>query len=453
MNLPSSFLNLKLDLENNPPFKQALDLMETSHQPLFITGKAGSGKSTLLQYFRHQTKKRLAVLAPTGVAALNVQGQTVHRFFNFPVDVSPEKVEAGKVRLRNPGLYKELQTLLIDEVSMLRADLLDCINIFLQRHGPASPTNQAFGGVQMIFIGDLYQLSPVVTYQEKEIFSHYYSSPYFFSAKVFTEQNFEMKILELKKVYRQKNSAFIEILNRIRNNTVQEEDLHCLNRRYLPHFQNHPENSKSFYIYLTATNKIADEINDKHLKTIFEPSHQFKAEITGNFKKNPFPTAETLELKEGAQVMLLNNDSKQRWINGSIGTVECFKKGEKAQEDAIHIRLQKDEGGGLIHVERFTWEVFRFVFNEEKRAIVSELIGSFTQFPLRLAWAVTIHKSQGKTFNHIFIDIGKRAFAPGQMYVALSRCTSLEGIVLKTPLEKRHIFTDPRISQFFNPYT
>ena len=444
--LPSKFQGL----EKNSSFQEAMELMETSHKSLFITGKAGTGKSTLLQYFRYQTKKRLAVLAPTGVAALNVQGQTLHRFFNFPVDVTPEKVHLGKIRIRNSLLYKSLQVLLIDEVSMLRADLLDCVDIFLQKYGPSLQANKPFGGVQMIFIGDLYQLSPVVTSQERGLFTNHYSSPYFFSAEVFTKKNFQMKTLELKKVYRQKNSAFIDILNKVRNNTVSKEDLHCLNSRYLPYFENDFKDPKNFYVYLTGTNKRADEINHKHLNALSDSSHHFKAGITGDFDKNIFPNHQDLELKKNAQVMLLNNDSKQRWINGSVGTIECFKKGDTPEKDEIYVRLRKDNGKSFVQVERFTWEVFRFVFSEEKQAIVSKLIGSFTQFPLRLAWAITIHKSQGKTFDRVFIDIGKRAFAPGQMYVALSRCISLEGIVLKTPLQKHHIFTDPRIFKFLN---
>lgn len=427
-------------LEINDQFKKAIDLMNDTRKSLFITGKAGTGKSTLLDYFCAKSKKRPVVLAPTGIAALNVKGQTIHRFFNFYIDVTPQRIKEKKTKPKNSKLYKNLKTIIIDEVSMLRADLLDCIDTFLKMYGPEP--KEAFGGVQMIFVGDLYQLPPVVTSKEKDIFTTHYKTPYFFSAHAF--RNFEIEIIELEKVYRQKDPAFIELLNKIRNNSVEDKDIIYLNSRNI---ENNAIDANKFYITLTTTNKKADEINDMHLEKLRGKSFHSTAEIKGDFGKEYFPTATELNFKPKAQIMLLNNDQKKRWVNGSIGIIESVKKDEERQE-YLKVRLQANDS--LVSVYPYIWEVYRFTF--DGRSIISEAIGTFTQYPFRLAWAVTIHKSQGKTFDDLIIDIGTGTFVTGQMYVALSRCTSFDGIALKVSIKKHHIRTDYRIFDFLTGY-
>ena len=424
----------KIDI--NAAFENALHLMEETEQCLFITGKAGTGKSTLLAHFCRKTAKKPIVLAPTGVAALNVKGQTIHSFFNFYVDVTPQKIRDKKTKPRNAKLYKKLQTIIIDEVSMVRADLLDCVDVFLRMYGP-NPV-ATFGGVQMIFIGDLYQLPPVVSSQEREIFNTHYKTPYFFSAHAL--RDFPLERIELEKVYRQKDQKFVDLLNKIRNNSVDDADIKRLNSRYAKDASPAPD---GFSINLTTTNQRADEINDTHLAALKGKLHHADAAIKGGFTKEYFPTATDLQFKIGAQIMMLNNDSAKRWVNGSLGVIEGVKKNED-DETYLHIRLQDDDD--LVEVTPFTWEVYRF--GVEGNMIVSEPVGTFTQFPFRLAWAITIHKSQGKTFDHVTVDIGRGTFVAGQMYVALSRCTSFDGIVLKTPIGKPNIRTDFRIFDF-----
>ncbi|MBL0319251.1 MAG: AAA family ATPase [Alphaproteobacteria bacterium] len=426
-------------LDFNPIFQDALTLMEETGTSLFITGKAGTGKSTLLDYFQKNSQKNHVVLAPTGVAALNVKGQTIHRFFGFSIDITPQKIADKEFKPRTKNIYKQLKTIIIDEVSMLRADLVDCIDLFLRMYGPSAI--QPFGGVQMIFVGDLYQLPPVVTAQETQIFSTLYQTPYFFSAHVFAHCTF--KIIELEKIYRQKDQIFIDLLNRIRNNHIEEGDLQKLNSRL--NIPSAPEHH--FMISLTSTNKKADEINQLHLENLKGKPLHFQATIKGDFGKEFYPTATELQFKINAQIMLLNNDADGRWVNGSIGIITDFEQDEEGKP-YILVKLQDD--GGYVQVYPYSWEVFRFALADNM--IISEPVGQFIQFPFRLAWAVTIHKSQGKTFDHVIIDIGRGTFAPGQMYVALSRCTSFEGIELKTPILKHHIRTDSRIISFLSYY-
>lgn len=425
----------KIDL--NDRFKDALRLMEKTERNLFVTGKAGTGKSTLLAYFCKSSAKKPVVLAPTGVAALNVKGQTIHSFFNFYVDVTPQKIREKKTKPRRAQLYKKLKTIVIDEVSMVRADLLDCVDAFLRLYGPAP--GKAFGGVQMIFIGDLYQLPPVVSSEERALFETYYKTPYFFSAHALRDASLE--IVELEKVYRQKDQAFIDLLNKIRNNSVQDADLKLLNGRYGA--KEAPKKKDGFFITLTTTNARADEINALHLEALKGKVCCAKAEIRGEFGKEYFPTAPELRFKPGAQIMMLNNDADKRWVNGSIGAIEAVKKDAEG-EKYLSVQLEGDDEP--VEVYPHSWEVYRF--GVEGDAIVSETVGTFTQYPFRLAWAITIHKSQGKTFEHVTIDIGRGTFAAGQMYVALSRCTSFEGIVLKTLIGKQNIRTDYRIFEF-----
>ncbi|MGD0728897.1 MAG: DEAD/DEAH box helicase [Candidatus Micrarchaeaceae archaeon] len=423
-------------IELNGNFRMALKLLENTSQNVFITGKAGTGKSTLLEYFRSITEKNIAVLAPTGVAALNVKGQTIHSFFHFKPDITPDTVK----RAYNASIYKALDTIIIDEISMVRADLLDCIDRFMRLSGRDSTL--PFGGVQMIFIGDLYQLSPVVTEAEQEIFNGPYKSQYFFDSYSFNELKFEF--VELTKHYRQKDKAFIELLNAIRNNSATDAHLNDLNRRFNPSF--FPKDS-DMYITLTTTNKLADIINDINLSKIPRISCTYAASITGEFNKNFLPADENLVLKEGAQVMLLNNDINKRWVNGSIGKV--IRMEEEDLDGSIVIRLID---GSEVHVEPYTWELFKFSYDNITKRLSSNKMGSFRQYPMMLSWAVTIHKSQGKTFDHVVIDIGSGTFAHGQLYVALSRCTTLDGIVLKKRVEKRHILTDVRIVNFLKKY-
>ncbi len=427
-----------VQLEQNDAFRRAFTLMNETHQSLFITGKAGTGKSTLLDYFCLHTAKKPVVLAPTGVAALNVRGQTIHRFFNFYIDVTVDKIQKKEIRPRNKKLYEKLETIIIDEISMVRADLLDCIDTFLRLYGPK--TGEPFGGVQMIFVGDLYQLPPVVSRDESSIFESHYKSPYFFDAHVMRE--ITVDTIELDKVYRQKERDFIDLLGRVRNNTPTEDDINALNARFDP---DPKKNDSDFTIYLTTTNAAADAVNDDHLKALPGKTYISTAELSGDVSKEYYPTATELSFKAGAQIMLLNNDPKRRWVNGSIGTIESIRIDE---EDNEYLRVRLEGENDIVAVYPFMWEVYKFKLQDN--AITSEAVGTFTQYPFRLAWAITIHKSQGKTFNNVVFDIGRGAFAAGQVYVALSRCTTLEGLRLKTRLARHNIRTDPRIGAFMS---
>lgn len=422
-------------IEFNPRFREALELMENSLKPLFITGRAGTGKSTLLMHFRDTTRKQAVFLAPTGVAAVNIRGQTIHSFFGFRPDVTPTAVRKTKAKVENASLYRNLAAIVIDEVSMLRADLLDCVDAFLRRHGPSAGT--PFGGVQMIFIGDLYQLPPVVTAQEKDLFRTHYDTPFFFSAKALQEVN--LTIVELEKVYRQDDESFIRLLNAIRNRTVTDDDLELLNRRCDPTFT---PPVRALYVHLTSTNDLADAINRDHLDRLKGKTWTARGLIEGEFEAGSLPTSVELSLKKGAQIMLLNNDTYGRWVNGTIGRVTGFSINEE-DEDVILARL---DDGTRVEIQPYTWQIFRFTLKEGE--LIAEPVGSFTQYPVRPAFAVTIHKSQGKTFSRAVIDVGRGTFAHGQMYVALSRCRSLDGIVLKKPVKKSQILMDWRVVKF-----
>ena len=424
------------NIEINSQFRRALDVMEKTDRSAFITGRAGTGKSTLLEYFRSITGKKIVVLAPTGVAALNIKGQTIHSFFGFRPDITPLKVKSIE---KDNSIFKKLDILVIDEISMVRADLLDCVDKFLRLNGPAS--HQPFGGIQMVFVGDLYQLPPVVTSREKAVFAGLYQTPYFFSSHAFT--NFDMEFIELEKVYRQHDQRFIELLNAIRNNSIDGNGLSLLNTRYLPEYD---PPVGGFSLRLTTTNAMAADLNARELARLKGKLHTFKADRYGKFSDDSLPTAEELMVKAGAQVMMLNNDSSGRWVNGSMGKIAGFSKDEDV---GLCIKVQL-AGGEDVEVEPYTWEIFNYKL--EGREIKSEVMGTFTQYPLMLAWAVTIHKSQGKTFERVVIDIGRGTFAHGQMYVALSRCTSLDGIVLKQIIEKKHIWMDWRVVQFVTQF-
>jgi ATP-dependent exoDNAse (exonuclease V) alpha subunit len=424
--------NSKIEL--NEQFKKALDYIFLGEN-VFITGRAGTGKSTLLSYFREKSKKDLVLLAPTGVAAVNIGGQTIHSFFDFKPNLSLQKIK--KKDQEDVKIYKKLEIIIIDEISMVRADLLDCVDKFLRLNGPDE--NKAFGGVQMVFIGDLYQLPPVVSRDEKDLFKTYYKNPYFFSAKVFSD--FDMKFLELEKVYRQKDNNFVRLLNSVRNRTFKEKDLEELNVCYKPDFK---PNANDFYISLTTTNALADKINCEELNKIKNDYYFFEAYIKGDVSKEYYPASVDLELKIGAQVMLLNNDPFGRWVNGTIGKILDIKKTE--DEDLIFVKLEDY----IVEVKPYTWNIFKFSLKNNE--IVSESIGTFTQYPLRLAFAITIHKSQGKTFDKVIIDIGKGTFAYGQMYVALSRCTNIKNLVLRQSLKSSHILIDYEVKNFLTKY-
>jgi ATP-dependent DNA helicase PIF1 len=431
-------------IEINAQFQVAFDLMENTDRHVFITGKAGTGKSTLLDYFRKTTHKRIAVLAPTGVAALNVHGQTIHSFCGFKPDISLDKVKKKTAKdSTRPTLHKKLETIIIDEISMVRADLLDCLEKFLRLNGPHS--RKPFGGIQMIFIGDLYQLPPVVTSAEKSIFTLKYESPYFFSSMIFNSLKFVMEFVELEKIYRQTEEDFISLLNAIRNRSVRESDIVRLNRNVAADFV---PLENDFYIYLTSTNDQAFRRNQEKLACLPGKSYRFQGFMSGDFDTSALPTERELEVKPGAQVMLLNNDSYGRWVNGSIGKVVKILR-QAGEDDVIQVELP---GEFIVHVTPFNWEIYKYTYDAKAQKIFSQPVGSFIQYPLKLAWAITIHKSQGKTFTKVVIDIGRGTFAHGQVYVALSRCTSLQGIVLRKPIQKHHILMDFRVVKFLTRF-
>jgi len=437
-------ISMDQELDINEEFKQALNLLNNNSDNLFITGNAGTGKSTLLSYFRETTKKKVAILAPTGVAALNIEGQTIHSFFKLPPNIVTEQVLEHKLSDKRKKLIAHLDMIIIDEASMLRADLLDCIDVSLRHH--RQEETLPFGGVQMIFIGDLYQLPPVVSGDdEREIFRTHYSSPYFFSAKAL--EGAEIKCIELAKIYRQNDNEFINLLNKVRNNTVTFNDLTKLNERHNPDCDD--IKTDDFVITLTTTNAAANEKNQKELEKLETKSQLFLGEVDGDFEDRSLPTSMSLELKEGAQVMMLSNDYVGGWVNGSIGKIIKIEFDDLELDDVLTIKL---DTGKEVKITKHSWRIFRYFFNEETQKLDTEITGSFTQYPLRLAWAVTIHKSQGKTFDKVVIDIGKGAFAHGQVYVALSRCRSLEGITLKKPIQKRHIWSNYQLKQFFRLY-
>lgn len=422
----------KVPLELNDGFKYALDVLEKTNQSLFITGRAGTGKSTLLQLFRSTTRKKMVVLAPTGIAALNVQGQTIHSFFGFP----PRFIQAKDITKHfNKKWFKRIEVLVIDEISMVRADLLDAIDrsLRLNRENP-----MPFGGVQMVFIGDLYQLPPVISnLVEKQVFEMAYETPYFFSANVLRE--FEYEKMELRKVYRQEQRHFLRLLEAVRHNSVDWEDLEDLNQRYLPHFE-----AEQSYITLSPRNVKVDLINARELANLDTQEQTFIAKVHGEFDPKQFPAEMELRLKEGAQVMFIKNDPESNFVNGTIGTVSSF------ENDGIKVLTEEKGAPKVINVVPVKWEIIRYrPAKEDPNEIEAEVVGTFEQYPLRLAWAVTIHKSQGKTFEKVIIDMDRGAFEFGQTYVALSRCRTLEGIVLKQKLKPSDILTDERVVEFY----
>lgn len=418
-------------LELSEDFKFALDTIEKTDKSLFITGRAGTGKSTLLQLFRNTTKKKVVILAPTGVAALNVQGQTIHSFFGFP----PKPISKSDIKPRRfKRLYKKLDVLIIDEISMVRADMLDNMDHFLRinRERPLEP----FGGVQLVVFGDLFQLPPVVsTPEERMLFQTYYDSPYFFSADVINE--IELEMLELRKVYRQEERHFIRLLDAIRLNRADYDDLEDLNERYVP-----DSTEEEYFITLSARNRLVDKINRDKIEAIPFPAFTYTAKVTGDFNPRLFPTDLLLQLKEQAQVMFIRNDPQKRFVNGTIGKITSLSN------DKIIVKVTEGGREQSLEVEKENWEIQKFKMKPTGNEIESETVGTFEQYPLKLAWAITIHKSQGKTFDKVVINLGRGAFEHGQTYVALSRCRTLDGIILKEKIRPQDIMVDERIVDF-----
>ena len=416
----------------SPEFNDVLLRLENEGGNFFITGKAGTGKSTLLQMFRNTTKKKVVVLAPTGIAALNVKGQTIHSFFGLPPKLL---LPADIKRSRRHKMYKKLEAVIIDEISMVRADVFDAINLFLQiNREDARP----FGGVQMILFGDLFQLPPVVaSNSEKQYFSQVYESPYFFSSQVM-KSGWPLELYELRKVYRQDDPLFIRLLDRIRTNRIDEEDLQMINERHTPYMD-----KDDLRIILSARNAKVDLINNERIKMLDQKPKTYPAKIKGKFQRKFHPTEEILILKKGAQVMFIKNDPTHQYVNGTLGTVTNLDKEE------IEI---KTERGKVVTIERAEWEIIEYRFNSTKGSIESRVVGTFIQFPLKLAWAMTIHKSQGKTFDKVMVDLGYGAFAHGQTYVALSRCRTLDGILLKEKIQRKDIMVDEKIVDFQQMY-
>ncbi len=425
------FKNEKLEMLNR--FVQNTDVH------IFLTGKAGTGKTTFLRNLADNTHKRMVVVAPTGVAAINAGGVTIHSFFQLPFGpIVPEafngQQQIAKLNKTKLKIMRSLDLLVIDEISMVRADLLDAIDAVLRkvRHSSA-----AFGGVQLLMIGDIQQLAPVARQNEWELLQPYYKSVYFFDSHVL--QSNPYICIELDHIYRQNDKDFINILNQVRNNRLDKHNMQLLNQRCCPDFN---PNDKDGYITLTTHNSQADEINDEKLKSLKSKTLTFKAEITGIFPENAYPTKEDLELKVGAQVMFVKNDPSQekQYYNGKIGKIVSYDK-----DEGIVVQCDDD----IINVTPVKWQNFEYTLNEETNEIEEKEIGSFTQIPLKTAWAITIHKSQGLTFKKVILN-AEMAFAHGQVYVALSRCTSLEGLVLKSKIQNNVLFNDNTINSFVN---
>jgi ATP-dependent exoDNAse (exonuclease V) alpha subunit len=420
-------------IEINPEFQKVLDLIEHTDEHVFITGRAGTGKSTLLRYLKDKTKKNAVVLAPTGVAAINVKGQTIHSFFKLP----PKFIDKRAVhKLRNRKIFKKIEMVIIDEISMVRADLMDGIDHALRlNRGFDLP----FGGAQIVMFGDLFQLPPVVKGDQiRQFFDAHYGSSYFFDANVFSQ--IKLNYVELSKVYRQSDRKFIDMLDRIRNKRLLDSDLITLNQRVRKGMV-----PTEHAITLTTTNNIAAKVNQYHLNRLDSAQFQYEADVSEQFEQTFFPTDASLRLKKGAQVMMIMNDPGKRWVNGTIAQIE------ELDEDCVKIRI----GDDVHEVEKVVWDKIEYQYDKENEQILEQTIGTFMQYPLKLAWAITIHKSQGKTFNNVIIDLGYGAFAHGQVYVALSRCSSLESITLKRPVRSDDIIFDQKIYNFqhkFNRY-
>ena len=428
----------------NKEFQDALNLIQYTRQSVFLTGKAGTGKSTFLKYVCANTRKKHVVLAPTGIAAINAGGSTLHSFFKLPFhpllpDDPNFSLKGGKLHSflkyssEHRKLIKEIELVIIDEISMVRADIIDFIDKVLRVY--SQNMREPFGGKQVLLVGDVYQLEPVVKSDEREILNRFYPTPYFFSARVFNEM--ELVSIELTKVYRQSDPVFVNVLDHIRNNTATAADLQLLNTRYDTHIE---ESESDMYITLATRRDVVNYINEKKLAELPGDAVTLEGEIKGEFPESSLPTQMELEVKPGAQIIFIKNDPDKRWVNGTIGTISGID-----EEDTLYIIT---EDGREFDVKKDKWSNIRYRYNEQEKKIEEEELGVFIQYPIRLAWAITIHKSQGLTFSRVVIDFNGGVFAGGQAYVALSRCTSLDGIQLKKQISRGDIFVRPEIVNF-----
>lgn len=433
--------NIDLD---NPEFRTAMSLICNTNCSVFLTGKAGTGKSTFLRYITHNTPKKYILLAPTGIAAVNVGGQTLHSFFKLPFKPllpddpefsSPSRMKARlKYRKSTVKIIKEVELIIIDEISMVRADIIDFIDRILRCY--TGNNRQPFGGKQLLLVGDVFQLEPVVTSDMREILQRYYKAPYFFNAKVFAE--ITLVSVELTKVYRQKDLNFVSLLDRIRLGKPTEDDISLINSKVMAEPEKVYDESE-MRMTIATRREMVDHINQSRLDALPASECVYMGEVSGDFPENTFPTDLELTLKDGAQVVFVKNDLGKRWVNGTIGKII------NAGSDHIEVEL---ENGQKHNVEVERWENIRYGYDEEAHKVIEEVVGSFSQYPIKLAWALTIHKSQGLTFSKVTIDVGRGAFTGGQSYVALSRCTSLDGIKLLSTINERDIFVSPVINRF-----
>jgi len=430
------FLKRKIDdlshIVITEEFRSVLSLFENSNNNLFLTGNAGTGKTTLLKQFRERTNKKVVLLAPTGIAAFNVGGQTIHSFFHFPPRIITPQV-ISTIRTNN-RIYKAVDTIVIDEVSMVRADVFEGIDIFMRRHGRDG--SRPFGGAQIILAGDPYQLPPVVNSEEEPIISKFYKTPYFFSTKTYDHGNFQL--LELMEIHRQHDEKFIKFLNLIRHGKVDAQDLKPINDKFVEFSY---VRSKDQGVTLSTTNNVADTINRTQLLKLSGSEYEFRAKIIGEFpeEKNTIVPRKLL-LRKGARVMTLKNTGKFK--NGDMGTVTKL--------DKRNIIIKLDSSGEELVVLHEKWENIRYRVDSDSNGIKAEVIGELRQFPLRLAWAITVHKSQGMTFNRVNIDYSRSPFVGGQTYVALSRCRTLEGLTITKELYPNDVFVDDRIVDYMN---
>ena len=430
---------------NNPEFIKAWELLQHTRQSIFLTGKAGTGKSTFLRYITTHTHKKFVVLAPTGIAAVNVGGVTLHSFFRIPFkpitpddpDFKPDRI---KQRMKYPGslvkLIREVELIIIDEISMVRADIIDFVDLLLRTY--SGNQREPFGGKQLLLVGDVFQLEPVLSGDMRDILRKYYRDAFFFSARVF--DRIRLVPIELRKIYRQTEGDFVALLDRIRTGSVSREDISHLNTRCLPPDLLEADlQSSRPTMTLASRRDMVDHINESRLEAIDRPLVTFVGTIKGEFPENSLPTDLELSLKEGAQVVFIKNSPDRLWVNGTIGTVVTLTK------DLIEVRL---ENGDIHAIEPEKWSNIRYSYDPKTKKINEEELGSFTQYPIKLAWALTIHKSQGLTFNNVIIDMGRGAFTGGQTYVALSRCRSFDGLTLRSTVADRDIFVNPAIINF-----